>query len=128
MNKKKIDIEYTMNTTSGKMLWEVISSPIYLSEWFADEVQFDDEIATFRWGKNEIREADIIKVRPCSCIRFKWRDDELEDSYFEMKINHTELTDDYILSVVDFAEEGETDDLISLWDTQMSNLRRKYGF
>lgn len=128
MNKKKIDIEYIMNTTSGKMLWEVISSPIYLSEWFADEVLFDDEIATFRWGKTEVRKAEIVKVRPCSCIRFKWKDDDSDESYFEMKINHTELTDDYMLSIVDFAEDGETDDLISLWDTQMSNLRRKYGF
>ena len=51
-----------------------------------------------------------------------------EKEYFEIKMTNNELTNDYVLEIVDFADADETADLRELWDTQVDTLRRTCGF
>ena len=88
----------------------------------------DDKTVEFSWGKSEQRVAEIIAIRAYSFIRFRWKDDEGERSYFEMKMTYNELTHAYVLEVTDFAVPDEVEDMKELWESQIANLRRTCGF
>lgn len=121
----KYELEYTLNT-STKVLFNRLSTPDGLSEWFADDVNLRKGKFTFIWeGAEQI--ADVVTRKDNKYIRFKWEDDEEEESYFEFKINKDELTGDVALLVTDFAEEDEKQDSINLWDSQISELKRAIG-
>ncbi len=128
MERQKIHLEYLLNATSRNILWAAISTPTGLEDWFADRVQSDDKVVTFFWGKTERREAEIVGVRAFSFIRFRWLDCENQREYFELKMTNNELTNDFVLEITDFADEGETADLQELWDSEVETLRRTYGF
>lgn len=116
-----------LNTASGNIIWNMISSASGLSNWFADKVKSEDKKLTFQWGKNEQRTAELINQRVGSFVRFHWLDDTESKAYFELRMDYNELTGDYTLVVTDFAEPSEEDDLKELWDSQVDDLRRVCG-
>ncbi len=124
--KKKISIEYPLNPASSAILWGAISTPSGLQRWFADKVSRDNKIYTFQWGKTEIRIAEVVSQRSESFIRFHWVDEEPR-IYFELKIHYNELTKDHSLEVTDFADPGEEEDSINLWNSQIEVLKRMCG-
>lgn len=128
MKKEKIHLEYLLNPTSKNLIWSAISTPSGLEDWFADKVISNDKIVTFFWGKTEKRQAEIVAIRSFSYIRFRWLDDENERDYFEIRMTNNELTNDYVIEVVDFAYPDETEDFRELWNSQIDTLRRVYGF
>lgn len=128
MERKKIHLEYLLNATSKSILWSVISTPTGLEVWFADRVQSDDKIVDFFWGKTEKRTAEIVAVRAYSFIRFRWLDNEIPREYFELKMTNSELTNDFVLEITDFAAANEVDDVRELWESQVETLRRTCGF
>lgn len=128
MDRKKIHLEYLLNATSKSILWSAISTPTGLEGWFADRVQSEEKRVAFFWGKAEKREAEIVAMRAYSFIRFHWLDDENERDYFELKMSNSELTNDYVLEITDFADADEVTDLEELWESQVETLRRTCGF
>jgi uncharacterized protein YndB with AHSA1/START domain len=127
MGREKIHLEYALNATSKNIIWSAISTPAGLEEWFADKVLSNDRVAIFFWGKTESREAEIVVIRAYAYIRFHWLDDENEKEYFEIKMSNNELTNDFVLEVIDFAEEDEVEDVKELWNSQIDRLRRTFG-
>ena len=128
MEREKVQIEYPLNATSRSILWSAISTPQGLEGWFADRVDSNDKVLTFHWGKHESRSAEIIGQRMFSHTHFRWLDDPNEQEYFELKMNYSELTNDYVLEITDFTSADEADDLQELWDSQVDTLRRTCGF
>ena len=128
MDRQKIHLEYLLNATSKSILWSAISTPTGLEGWFADRVQSDEKRVAFFWGKTEKRESEIVAMRAYSFIRFHWLDDENERDYFELKMSNSELTNDYVLEITDFADADEVTDLEELWESQVETLRRTCGF
>ncbi len=128
MERKKVHLEYLLKATSKPILWSAISTPSGLESWFADRVQTDNKTVTFFWGKTEMRTAGIIAVRAYSFIRFQWKDCENPREYFELKMTNSELTNDFVLEITDFANADEVDDLCELWESQVETLRRTCGF
>jgi hypothetical protein len=128
MKKEKIHLEYLLNPTSKNLIWSAISTPTGLEEWFADKVLSDDKIVTFFWGKAEKRQAEIIAIRAFSYIRFKWLDESNEKEYFEIRMSNNELTNDFVIEIIDYAYPEEVEDQKELWDSQIDTLRRAYGF
>lgn len=128
MKKEKIHIEYPLKATSRNIIWGAISTPTGLENWFADNVKaHDNKIFSFRWGKTETREAEVVNIRVNYFIRFHWLDDEESKTYFEFKMNYNELTGDYMLEITDFAEPDEVEDQKGLWNSQIETLRRTCG-
>ena len=127
MSKERIKMEYMLKAGSGNIIWSIISSPSGLETWFADKVSVDDKIYTFRWGKTETRQAEVIHIRTNNFIRFHWLDDDDRKSFFELKIVYNELTEDLMLEVTDMAEADETEDLKDLWDSDIEKLKRVSG-
>ena len=127
MGKEKIYIEYPLKG-SASMIWRYIGTSAGLSPWFADRVENKEKEFIFYWGKSENRSAELLSQRPFSYIRFRWLDSEFEQEYVELKMNYSELTNDYVLEIIDFTFAGEEDDLQELWDSQVDTLRRTCGF
>ena len=123
--KTNFELEYTLNT-SPNILFNRLSTPEGLSEWFADDVNLKKGKFSFIWEGTE-HEASVVQKKANKYIRFQWEEDEESESYFEFKIRTDELTGDVALLITDFAEEGERDDAIDLWDTQISELRQAIG-
>ncbi len=125
--KHKFQIEYLLSSTSGYILWNAIGTPSGLQRWFADDIRVDGHVYSFRWGKHEERKATLIKMRENEYIRFRWDDETDQRTFFELRLLYNELTDDYHLCITDFADEGEVEDMMELWDSQLESLTRSYG-
>lgn len=128
MERKKVHLEYLLNATSKHILWTAISTPTGLEGWFADKVQSNDKVVTFFWGKTEMRSAEIVAIRAYSFIRFRWLDHDNKREYFELKMTNSELTNDFVLEIIDFASSDEEADVCGLWESQVETLRRTCGF
>jgi uncharacterized protein YndB with AHSA1/START domain len=126
MKKERFHIEYVFDKASRINLWESISTPNGLSEWFADKVFVNGKIYTFTWGKHS-NDAEIIGMIPGNYIRFHWLDDENPVSFFELRLHKIELTGGTMLEITDFAEIEEKKEAINLWVTQIKALKRNLG-
>ncbi|MCQ2959794.1 MAG: START-like domain-containing protein [Bacteroidales bacterium] len=123
MAKKKIELEFEMNTMPG-VLYKRFATPDGLATWFADAVVCDgDEIYSFLWGKDVITRAFLLGAKENKFVRFRWEDDD-EDDYFEFEILESELSGVITLKVIDFSEEDEYEDVVRLWNFQIESLKR----
>lgn len=50
-----------------------------------------------------------------------------QNLFFEFKILFNELTSDHVLEVTDFAEPGDEEDTVNLWNSQIDVLKRVFG-
>jgi len=124
--RSRFEIEYTLNTTT-RVLFDRLSTPEGLAEWFADNVTVEGDIFTFFWAKVEAR-ARLIYVRENKAVRFDWLDfADTDTNFFEFRIVIHELTGDTALMITDHADEDEVEDAKDLWDTQISYLRKVLG-
>jgi len=123
--KKKFELEYAINS-SPRVLFNRLSTPEGLAEWFADDVNLQGGIYTFIWERSE-QQAEVVQRKDNKYIRFRWVEEEDRDSYFEFRLNQDELTGDVSLMITDFAEDDETTDAVDLWDTQIAELKHVIG-
>ena len=121
----KFEIEFVVHA-SPSLLFNYISTPSGLSEWYADNVNSRSEKFIFIWDESE-EEAMLLKKKTDEFVRFKWTYSEDDDTYFEMRIVVDELTNDVSLFVIDFAEDDEVEEAKMLWDSQMSDLKQVLG-
>lgn len=126
IKKEKYEVEISMNT-SAKILYNRLSSPGGLAEWFADDVNLTSTgLYSFVWDGTE-QKASVLSKKTDKFIRFHWIDDEDEKTYFEFKLQSDELTRDIALIITDFAEPDEIDDSIDLWESQIDELKHILG-
>ena len=122
----KFEMEFPIKV-SQKLLFQYISTPSGLSEWFADNVNSRGEIFIFIWDDSE-ESAKLIRKINNEKIQFQWIDDEETDYYFELRIQFDEITKDVSLIVTDFAEdEEEVEESKLLWTNQISDLKKVLG-
>lgn len=114
-----------MKSVPVALLWNYISTPNGLEQWFADEVKHNGKDYSFIWSGSG-QDATLLGMRSCCYIRFRWKDDT-DHCFFEFKIQVSELTDTTVLVVTDFAEPDEVADSKDLWDSQIETLRRELG-
>ncbi|WP_299433854.1 START-like domain-containing protein [uncultured Maribacter sp.] len=123
-DKIKYEIEFVIQS-SPQLLYQYLSTPSGLSEWFADNVNSRGELFEFIWDGAE-EEARLLKKKNDDFVRFSWVDNE-DDSFFELKIIVDEITKDVSLFITDFAEEDELDEAKMLWENQVSDLKSILG-
>ncbi|GAA4977395.1 START-like domain-containing protein [Algibacter aquimarinus] len=126
-DKIKFDIEFPIHA-SPQLLYQYISTPSGLSEWFSDNVNSRGELFTFIWDDSE-EQAKLLNKKSGERVKFRWMEDE-EDGlscYFEIRIQVDEITKDVSLMVSDFAEEDEIDEAKMLWENQISSLKQVLG-
>ncbi|KGL62993.1 START-like domain-containing protein [Polaribacter sp. Hel1_85] len=126
MDKIKFELEIPIHA-SPHMLYQYISSPSNLQEWFADKVNSRGKEYSFVWDGEE-EKAELITKKTDDRIRFKWLESEDDDSFFEIKIQVDALTKDVSLIVTDFADdEDEVEESKQLWENQIDELKHTIG-
>jgi hypothetical protein len=115
-----------LNGNSRNIIWNFIGTTGGLEAWMADKITEKDGIYTFRWGKEETREAELLGCREGLYIRFHWLD-EGPKTYFELRISVSELTKTHMLEITEVARNEEEEDLKQMWESQMEDLRRAAG-
>ena len=126
-DKEKFEMEFVIQA-SPSLLYQYISTPSGLSEWFADNVNSRGELFTFIWDGSE-EQAKLLSKKSNERIKFRWMDDEEDGAsyYFEMRIQVDEITKDVSLMVTDFAEDDEVEEAKMLWENQISSLKQVLG-
>ncbi|MFN0032981.1 MAG: START-like domain-containing protein [Flavobacteriales bacterium] len=126
MSKVKVELEYLIRT-SDTILYNCMSTPSGLEEWFAPEVHIKGEVFTFLW-EGEERSATLALKKKEQFVRFEWLDEEdKESNYFELRIKIDDMTGEVALLVTDFCDDGEEDDQRMLWDEAVEELKRHIG-
>lgn len=126
-DKSKYELEFVIQS-SPQLLYQYISTPSGLSEWFADNVNSRGELFTFIWNDSE-EEAKLLSKKSNERIKFRWVDDEEEgnDYFFEMRIQVDEITKDVSLMISDYAEDDEMNEGKMLWENMIGNLKQVLG-
>lgn len=124
-DKKKFEMEFVVHA-SPSLLYQYMATPSGMSEWFADNVNSRGEFYTFIWDGSE-EKAKLLSKKSGERIKFKWVEDEVDEYYFELRIQVDEITKDVSLIVTDFAEEDEIDEGKMFWENQISELKQVIG-
>ena len=125
--KLRYELEFPINS-SPQLLYQYISTPSGLSEWFADNVNSRGEYFTFICDDSE-ENARLSSKKTGEKIKFRWIDDNKKDTdyFFELRILEDEITKDVSLMIIDFAKEDELDEAKLLWENQISDLKHVIG-
>ena len=130
MTKQKIEIEYPLATKSPNIIWEQISSAHGLERWIADHVTEEDGVFTFTWGEpwteHTIRKAELVELVKFHHIKLHCQEED-DESYWEMRIEQSDLTHNLSLFITDFAEDDDADGLRILWESNLDRLHRSCG-
>lgn len=125
-DKEKLELEFLLKT-SPRILYNMISTPSGLAEWFADDVNVRDDRFTFFWNGSEETALLLTKSKD-QFVRFRWENDEDEEEvYFEFRIKIDALTREVALIITDFADEDEVEESTNLWESQVEDLKRVLG-
>jgi uncharacterized protein YndB with AHSA1/START domain len=125
MSQKQLyTLEYPVRC-SPMILFEFLSTPAGLQEWFADKVDERDNVFSFSWNGASDR-AEVLETEEEKFIRFHWLHAP-KDEYFEFRIEKSEVTNQTILVIKDFAEKKEIKDQSQLWEHQVKELFHRIG-
>jgi len=123
--KIKYEMEFPIQASSA-LLYQYISTPSGMQEWYADNVNSRGEFFNFIWeGSEEV--AKLISKQKGKSIRFQWMEDEGTSYYFEMCIVLDDITKDVCIIVTDFAEEDEVEEGKMLWENMIFELKHLLG-
>ena len=124
MAKQLYTLEFPVRC-SPVILYEFLASPAGLQEWFADRVDDRDNVFSFTWN-GTIEKAEVLEKEQDKFIRFHWLHAPKEE-YFEFKIEKSEVTNQTILIIKDFAEKKEIKDQSMVWNYQVKELFHRLG-
>ena len=125
MSKKQLyTLEYPVRC-SPSILYEFLSTPAGLQEWFADRVDERDHVFSFTWNGSTDK-AEVLETEEDKAIKFHWLHTPKEE-FFEFRIEKSEVTNLTILIIKDFAEKREIADQSQLWESQVKELFHRLG-
>ncbi|HQV55342.1 MAG TPA: START-like domain-containing protein [Chitinophagaceae bacterium] len=124
MSKQLYTLEFPVRC-SPTILYDFLATPAGLGEWFADKVDEKENIFYFGWN-GSFETADVVEKEEDKFIRFHWVTAP-KDEYFEFRIDKSEITNQTILIITDFAEKKEIKDQSNLWDFQVKELIHRLG-
>ena len=124
MSKQLYTLEFPVRC-SPSILYEFLSTPAGLGEWFADKVDERDKIFYFGWN-GSFDKAEVLESEDDKFIKFRWLEAP-KGEFFQFGIEKSEITNQTILVVTDFAEKKDIKDQSLLWDHQVKDLFHRLG-
>jgi len=130
MGKRKFTAEFEINA-SKKMLYPYLYTPSGLAQWFADDVNIDeDKIYNIIWDEEDHR-AKVASHRTNSFVKFEFLPESEEDSAdpdcLEFKLEENELTQTVFLKITDYSGGTDDDELLEIWENMVNNLKETVG-
>ena len=123
-SKQLFTLEYPVRS-SPAILFEFLSTPAGLQEWFAEKVDERDGIFSFTWDSS-VDKAEILELEQDHHVRFHWLHAP-DGEYFEFRIEKSEVSNQTILIIKDFAEKKDIPDQTRLWSFQVNDLFHRIG-
>ncbi len=124
MAKQQFELEYIIRS-SPSILHNFLVSPNGLAQWFSDTCDVNDDVYSFGWD-GAIEDAELIDNIENELVRYRWVESG-DDEFFEFKIQKSEVSNDTVLFITDFAEDYDVDDQKLLWDNQIKMLVQQIG-
>lgn len=130
MGKFKFVTEFEVNA-SQKMLFPYLSSASGLSQWFADDVNInEDKVFIFFWDDEEHR-AKKVAQKANHSVKFEFlpetEEDEDDPSYIELKLDVNDLTQTVFLQITDYSDEDDEEEQQDLWENLVYSLKELIG-
>jgi len=126
MSKKQLfTLEFPVRC-SPSILFDFLATPAGLQEWFADKVDEWENVYSFSWNGEKPDKAEVIDKEQDKFVRYHWLHSE-KNEYFEFRIEKTEISNQTILFIKDFAEKNEIRDQSQLWQYQVKDLFHRLG-
>jgi uncharacterized protein YndB with AHSA1/START domain len=126
MSKKQLfSIEFPVRC-SPTILFEFIATPSGLQEWFADIVDERDGHYYFSWNGDAPEKAKVLEKVQDKTIKLRWETSPKEE-YFELLIERSEISNQTVLVIKDFAEKKDIKDQSQLWEYQVKDLFHRIG-
>jgi uncharacterized protein YndB with AHSA1/START domain len=122
--KQQFTLEYPVRC-SPSILYDFLSTPAGLQEWFADKVDERDNVFSFSWN-GSVDKAEVLESEFEKFIRFHWSSAPKEE-FFEFRIEKSEVTNQTILIIKDFADKKDIKDQSQLWSYQVKDLFHRLG-
>ena len=100
-DKIKFELEFPIQASS-QLLFQYISTPSGLSEWFADNVNSRGEFFTFIWDGSE-EKARLSARKSDEKVKFRWIDEDNKDTdyFFELRILEDEIGSDKVNEIIE---------------------------
>jgi uncharacterized protein YndB with AHSA1/START domain len=126
MGKFKFTTEYEFQA-SPKILFEFLSTPVGLSQWFCEKAQ---ETIQHTWNL-VWDETDHLAIqthnKPHKMVRFQFEpldgEDSADPAYLQFEIEKSELTRVAFLKVTDYSNMSNRQELEELWENLIGNLK-----
>ena len=132
MSKRKFVAEQEINA-SKKMLFPYLNTASGLAQWFAYDVNIDeDHLFTFVWD-NETHKARMAAHRTNSYVKFEFLNsktagpDDDEPWSVEFRLEENELTQSVFLKVIEFSDADDLEEQEELWENLFYNLKETVG-
>lgn len=130
MGKFEFITEFEINA-SHKILYPYLNSASGLAQWFADDVNInEDKIFSFIWdGEEHLAKKAGQKLNHWVRFEFLPETDEDKDdpSYIELKIDVNDLTQTLFLQVTDYSDLDDEEEQQELWENLVLNLKELIG-
>ncbi len=124
MARVKYTLDYVIKS-SPTILFNFLSTPSGLAQWFAEHVDNTEDNYSFFWEGVE-EKANVIDKEDKIFIKFRMEDAE-GDEYLEFRIERSPITGDTILIITDFADDYDMEDQKQLWNSQVDSLISRVG-
>lgn len=124
MGKVKFTCEIVVRSSPG-ILYSFLTSGSSLAQWFCDTCDITLDVYTFGWDGSE-ESAILLETIDDQYVKYRWEESE-EEEYFDFTISKSEISNDTVLTITDFAEEDEIEDQTLLWESQIKSLSAVIG-
>ena len=126
MAKFKFITEYEFQA-SPKILFEYISTPVGLSQWFCDRAsEAVNHHWNLHWDETD-HPATQTHHKPWKLVRFQFdgldSEENADPAYLQFEIDKSELTQAAFLRITDYSEMNNRQELEELWDNLIGNLK-----
>lgn len=96
-----------------------------MAQWFSDYCDSQGDIYIFGWNGSYQR-ARQAEWTEDEFVQYHWEDSP-KDEFFSFKVYKSEISNETILEVTDFAEQKEIKEQSFLWDKQVEDLKHAIG-
>lgn len=115
--------------SSLKQLYPYLATASGLSQWFAEDVKAEDKKSFIIYWDAAPQRARIIAHRVNHLVRYQFEreGEEKSPSYLEFRLAYNEFTESTFVTITDYSEMSDPDELDALWSNLMDRLREVIG-
>ena len=130
MVKNKFVADYQINA-SKKIVFNYLSTASGLAEWFADDVNINEDKNYIFHFDNEDHYARLVSLRTNMHVKFEFYDpsnpNEEDHAYIEFKLDENELTQTLFIKVIEYSDVYDNEESAAIWEGLINQLKDIIG-